>query len=76
LTAAGFESALCAELRPGMTVALGDGVGALRCLDDGTSVGAVLSAAAREVGSVRLVLGWLPAPVDGLDAGAFAKWSR
>jgi hypothetical protein len=73
LTAAGFESALCAELRPGMTVALGDGVGALRCLDDGTSVGAVLSAAAREVGSVRLVLGWLPAPVDGLDAGAFAE---
>jgi hypothetical protein len=31
-----------------------------------------LSAAAREVGSVRLVLGWLPAPVDGLDADAFA----
>ncbi|HEV7422838.1 MAG TPA: acetyl-CoA hydrolase, partial [Mycobacterium sp.] len=56
-----------------MTVALGDGVGALRCLDDGTSVGAVLSAVAREVGSVRLVLGWLPAPVDGLDADAFAE---
>jgi hypothetical protein len=55
-----------------MTVALGDGVGALRCLDDGTSVGAVLSAAAREVGSVRLVLGWLPSPVDGLDPDAFA----
>jgi acyl-CoA hydrolase len=73
LTAAGFESALRAELRPDMTVALGDGVGALRCLDDGTSVGSVLSAAAREVGSVRLVLGWLPAPVDGLDADAFAE---
>ncbi|MDT5090816.1 MAG: hypothetical protein QOH60_179 [Mycobacterium sp.] len=54
-----------------MTVALGDGVGALRCLDDGTPVGAALSTAAREVGSVRLVLGWLPAPVDGLEADAF-----
>jgi hypothetical protein len=53
-------------------VALGDGVGELRCLDDGTSVGAMLSAAAREVGSVRLVLGWLPAPLDGLDPDAFA----
>ncbi|ETA90049.1 acetyl-CoA hydrolase [Mycobacterium avium 05-4293] len=56
-----------------MTVALGDGVGALRCLDDGGSVGAALSVAAREVGSVRLMLGWLPAPVDGLDADAFAE---
>ena len=56
-----------------MTVALGDGVGALRCLDDGTSVGAALSAAAREVGAVRLVLGWLPAPVDGLEPDAFGS---
>lgn len=60
-------------LRQGMTVALGDGVGALRWLDDGTSVGGALSAAAREVGSVRLVLGWLPAPVDGLEADAFGE---
>jgi acyl-CoA hydrolase len=73
LTAADFTGALRAVLRPGMTVALGDGVGALRCVDDGGSVGAALSAAAREVGSVRLVLGWLPAPVDGLDADAFAE---
>src|SRR5271168_1561644 len=55
-----------------MTVALGDGMGELRCLDDGASIGTLLSAAASEVGSVRLVLGWLPAPVDGLDADAFA----
>ncbi|QLL09110.1 acetyl-CoA hydrolase/transferase C-terminal domain-containing protein [Mycobacterium vicinigordonae] len=55
-----------------MTVALGDGVGALGCLDDGTSVGAALSAAAREVGSVRLVIGWLPTSIAGLDADAFA----
>ena len=72
LTEAGFTTALRDALRPGMTVALGDGVGALRCLDDGGSVGAALSAAASEVGSVRLVLGWLPAPIDGLDAEAFA----
>ena len=73
LTSADFTAALRAALRPGMTVALGDGVGALRCLDDGGSVGASLNAAAREVGSVRLVLGWLPAPVDGLDTDAFAE---
>jgi hypothetical protein len=72
LTAADFTAALRAALRPGMTVALGDGVGALRCVDDGGSVGAALSAAASEVGSVRLVLGWVPAPIDGLDADAFA----
>src|SRR5271155_1542986 len=73
LTAADFAAALRAALRPGMTVALGDGVGALDCLDDGGSVGAALSAAASEVGSARLVLGWLPAPIDGLDADAFAE---
>jgi hypothetical protein len=72
LTAADVTAALRTALRPGMTVALGDGVGTLRCFDDGGSVGAVLSDAASEVGSVRLVLGWLPAPIDGLDADAFA----
>jgi acyl-CoA hydrolase len=56
-----------------MTVALGDGVGALRCLDDGTSVGAVVSAVARDVGSVRLVLGWVPTSLDGIEADAFAE---
>jgi len=73
LTRTGFTAALRAALRPGATVALGDGVGSLRCLDDGGSVGAALSAAASEVGSVRLVLGWLPAPIDGLEADAFAE---
>src|SRR5271170_102937 len=72
LTEAGFATALRDALRPGMTVALGDGVGALRCLDDGGSVGAALSAAASQIGAVRLVLGWLPAPIDGLDPEAFA----
>jgi acyl-CoA hydrolase len=56
-----------------MTVALGDGVGRLGALEDGTSVGAALSWVARDVGSVRLILGWLPAPLDGLDADAFAE---
>ena len=73
LSRADLTTALCNALRPGMTVALGDGVGALRCLDDGGSVGAALSVAAGQVGSVRLVLGWLPAPIDGLDAEAFAE---
>jgi hypothetical protein len=72
LTEGGLTSALRSVLRPGMTVALGDGVGALNCLDDGGSVGAALSTVAGEIGSVRLVLGWLPAPIDGLDADAFA----
>src|ERR1700744_2230497 len=72
LTEADFATALRDALRPGMTIAVGDGVGALRCLDDGGSVGAALSAAASRGGSVRLGLGWLPAPIEGLDADAFA----
>lgn len=67
-----FGLALRALLRPGMTVALGDGVSAVRCLDDGSPVCAVISAVAAEVGSIRLVLGWLPAALEGLDTAAFA----
>jgi acyl-CoA hydrolase len=66
-----LAAALHAVLRPGATVAIGDGVGAVRGLDDGSSVGATLSAAARELASVHLVLGWLPGPVDGLQTDAF-----
>jgi hypothetical protein len=55
-----------------MTVVLGDGAGAVGTLDDGTSVGATLSAVAHEIGSVRLVLGWLPASLEGLDPDAFS----
>jgi acyl-CoA hydrolase len=73
LTAATLTGALRDALRPGMTVALGDGVGQLRCLDDGTPVGAALSDAARATGSVHLVLGWLPEPIEGLDPLAFAE---
>lgn len=66
-----FAAALGQRLRPGMTIALGDGVGSPSLLDDGTTVGATLSDAARDVGGVRLVLGWLPLPPKGLDATAF-----
>lgn len=73
LTAATLTGALRDAMRPGMTVALGDGVGQLRCFDDGTSIGAALTSAARAIGSVRLVLGWLPEPIDDLDPDAFAE---
>ncbi|HEX3287111.1 MAG TPA: acetyl-CoA hydrolase/transferase C-terminal domain-containing protein [Mycobacterium sp.] len=56
-----------------MTIALGDGVGTLRCVDGDSSVAATLSAVAREIGSLRLVLGWLPSPLEGLDAEAFTE---
>jgi hypothetical protein len=69
----GFAAALREHLRPGVTVALGDGVGTLRCLDDGSSVGAAVSAVARDAGSVRLILGWVPTPLEGIEADAFAE---
>jgi acyl-CoA hydrolase len=73
LTQSEFAVALREHLRPAMTVALGDGVGAPRCTSDGTSVCAALNMAAREIGDLRLVLGWLPSPPDGIDADAFAE---
>ena len=69
----GFDAALRAHIKPGSTVAIGDGVGALRCLEDGASVGAVISAIARDVDSVRLILGWAPTPLDGIEANAFSE---
>jgi hypothetical protein len=66
-----LSRALRTVLRPGMRVAIGDGVGAVRGLEDGTSVATALSTVARDVGGIRLVLGWLPTPLDGLDADAF-----
>lgn len=73
LTSVELTGALRTALAPGMTLALGDGVGALNRLDDGTLVGAAVSAVAREIGNIRLVLGWLPVPVEGLDGEAFAE---
>ncbi|MGV0793530.1 acetyl-CoA hydrolase/transferase C-terminal domain-containing protein [Mycolicibacterium sp. XJ1819] len=65
-TSTQLTAALRAHVRPGMTVALGDGVGTP------TSVCAALSEVAREVGDVKLVLGWHPSALDGLAADAFA----
>lgn len=64
--------ALRSALRPGATVALGDGIGQLRCLDNGQTIAAALSILASEIGSVRMVLGWLPAPAEGIESGAFS----
>lgn len=72
-TQLGLDAALREVLRPGMTVALGDGAGTVRELEDGTSVCGALSTVAREIGSVRLVLGWAPATLDGLEAEAFGE---
>ena len=72
-TQPGLAAALRQALRPGMTVALGDGAGTLRRLDDGTNVCAELSAAAADIDSLRLVLGWAPATLDGLDPNAFGE---
>ncbi|OBB27207.1 acetyl-CoA hydrolase [Mycolicibacterium peregrinum] len=68
-----LADAFRARLRPGMTVALGDGVGVAGRLPDGTSVCAELCSAAAEIGGIRLVVGWLPEPAVGLDASAFAE---
>ena len=53
-------------VRPDMTIALGDGLGAPR------AVSAELSAAAARCGGVRLILGWVPRADPGLDFAAFA----
>jgi acyl-CoA hydrolase len=72
-TQSGLAAALREVLRPGMTVALGDGAGTVRGLDDGTTVCAELSAVAAEIGALRLVLGWAPATLDGFDPAAFGE---
>jgi acyl-CoA hydrolase len=73
MAASRFEAALRSVLRHGSTVAVGDGVGQLRTLQNGEAVGAVLSRLARQVGDIRLALGWLPAPLDGVEADAFSQ---
>ena len=59
------EMALSGLLRPGMTVAFGDGFGAP------LSLAGQLSKAAAEHGDVRLILGWMPHLDPALDLGAF-----
>jgi acyl-CoA hydrolase len=67
LTTDALTQAFSDLLRPGLTVAIGDGAGALA-----PHALAALSAAARDVSSLRLILGWLPGAADGLDPDAFA----
>jgi acyl-CoA hydrolase len=57
---------LTSLVRPGMTVAVGDGFGSPR------SVSAELSAAAARCGGVRLILGWVPRADPELEFAAFA----
>jgi acyl-CoA hydrolase len=59
-------TALANTIRPGATVAVSDGAGAP------TELYPALSAAARESEDVRLLLGWCPTSIDGLDLSAFA----
>jgi acyl-CoA hydrolase len=73
MTACGLEAALRSVLRRGSTVALGDGVGQLRTLQSGDAAAAVLSRLARQVGDIRLALGWLPAPLEGIEPEAFTE---
>ena len=73
MTACGLEAALRSVLPRGSTIALGDGVGQLRTLQNGDAVAAVLSRLARQVRDIRLALGWLPAPLDGIDPDAFTE---
>lgn len=54
-------------------IAIGDGVGAVNALQDGESVGAVLSAFAAETPGVTLVLGWSPVAPQGITPEAFAR---
>ncbi len=65
-TAESSGSILTALIRPGMTIALGDGFGAPR------RVTRELSRAAARHGNVRLVLGWMPRTDPNLDFRAFA----
>ncbi|MFC5062548.1 acetyl-CoA hydrolase/transferase C-terminal domain-containing protein [Actinomycetospora atypica] len=59
-------AALAQLVRPGARVAIADGCGAPR------AAYAALSELARTRGDLRLVLGWMPAPLEGLDLAAFA----
>ncbi|MGE3288128.1 MAG: acetyl-CoA hydrolase/transferase C-terminal domain-containing protein, partial [Pseudonocardia sp.] len=60
-------STLASLVRPGMRIALGDGVGTPR------AVAAELATAAAATGGVRLLLGWTPAAGPAPDLAAFAE---
>lgn len=58
---------LAALVPPGARIAIADGCGTPR------AAFAALSALARERGDLRLLLGWMPTPVEDLDLAAFAE---
>jgi acyl-CoA hydrolase len=66
IIAAQIAAQIADLVRPGMTVAVGDGFGAPR------AVSAELSRAAARAGGVRLILGWVPRADPDLDFAAFA----
>jgi len=66
IVAAPIAARVADLIRPGMTVAVGDGLGAPR------AVSAELSRAAARAGGVRLILGWVPRADPDLDLAAFA----
>ena len=59
--------ALAGLLHPGCRVGVADGASSPR------SAFAELSSSAAAAGGVELLLGWMPAPIDGLDITAFAS---
>jgi hypothetical protein len=62
-----MQTAELADLvRPGMTIALGDGFGAP------VDIAGELSRAAAQCGDVRLILGWMPVADHGIDFAAFS----
>ena len=68
--AAGEAVSLTSLVRPGMTVAVGDGFGSPRSAS--AELSAAAAAAAARGGGVRLILGWVPQPDPDLDFTAFA----
>src|SRR5215470_11779850 len=68
--AAGEAVSLTSLVRPGMTVAVGDGFGSPRSAS--AELAAAAAAAAARGGGVRLILGWVPQPDPDLDVTAFA----
>ncbi|WP_025736728.1 acetyl-CoA hydrolase/transferase C-terminal domain-containing protein [Mycobacterium genavense] len=73
MAAGDFEDALRSLTHPGATIALGDGVGRPGTATDVGHIGSALSRIARAIGGIRLVVGWLPAPVEGIEPDAFRE---
>ena len=73
MTSASVRSMLGESGHRDIVVALGDGVGSVNVLDDGTSIGAILSDHAAETGCVTVILGWSPVATQGIRPDDFAR---